>query len=106
SELIKLAGNANANNEAGFHVERGTGAGCTTFGEIASVGAGVTAYNNTSLSVSTTYRYRVRAFNSGGNSGYSNEAEATTLPPPPAPNAPSDLTATAVSSCRINLTWT
>ena len=105
STQINLAWTDNSNNEDGFKIERCTGAGCTTFGEITSVGAGVTAYNNTGLSVSTTYRYRVRAFNSGGNSGYSNESEATTFPPPPAPNPPSDLTAAAVSYSRINLAW-
>jgi hypothetical protein len=47
----------------------------------------------------------VRAYNSGGNSGYSNSASATTLLPP-SPAAPSNLTATAVSSSQINLSWT
>jgi hypothetical protein len=46
----------------------------------------------------------VLASNSAGNSAYSNIASATTAPPPP-PAAPSGLTATAVSSSQINLTW-
>ncbi|NJM16740.1 MAG: carbohydrate-binding protein, partial [Bacteroidales bacterium] len=49
-----------------------------TFAEIATVGADVTAYSNTGLTASTTYYYRVVAYNSAGNSAYSNEANATT----------------------------
>jgi PKD repeat protein len=52
------------------------------------------------------YRYRVRAFNGGGDSDYSNVAEVTTQDPPPPPAAPSNLTASAVSSSQINLAWT
>ncbi len=44
--------------------------------------ANVTAYTDGNLAASSTYRYRVRAFNEGGDSGYSNEAEATTDDPP------------------------
>ena len=110
STQINLAWTDNSSNEDGFKIERCTGTvvGCADadFAEIASVGANVTTYQNTGLSPSTTYTYRVRAFNAGGNSNFSNEAEATTPAPPPVPNAPSDLTATAVSTSQINLAWT
>jgi hypothetical protein len=49
-----------------------------SFKQIATVGANVTTYADTGLKASTTYRYRVSAYNSGGNSGYSNIAGATT----------------------------
>jgi hypothetical protein len=39
----------------------------------------VSTFSNTGLSRNTRYRYRVRAFNSGGNSAYSNIAAARTL---------------------------
>ena len=52
----------------------------------------------------TTYQYRVRAYNTAGNSAYSNTASATTTVTLPA--APSALTATAASSTQINLAWT
>jgi hypothetical protein len=41
--------------------------------------ANTTSFSNTGLSRNTAYRYRVRAFNSGGNSSYSNIAKAKTL---------------------------
>jgi len=101
---INLSWTDNANNETGYKVERSPD-GTTGWTEIAgSLPAGTTSYSNTGLTAATTYYYRVRAYNAGGNSGYSNVANATTLPNPPAD--PSGLTATAVSSSQINLSWT
>jgi hypothetical protein len=65
----------NATNEDGFKIERMS---TSTFSEIASVGANVTAYNDPGL-VPGIYTYRVRAFNLAGFSGYSNTA-STTIP--------------------------
>ena len=67
----------NATNEDGFKIERHNTA-TTTFSEIASVGIDVATYTDPGLSAGT-YTYRVRAFNSGGFSGYSNSA-STTIP--------------------------
>jgi hypothetical protein len=66
-----------SDNEAGFKVERRMGL-TGTYGEIAMLGANTTSYVDPSLAASTTYCYRVRAFNGAGDSGYSNEACATT----------------------------
>lgn len=73
---INLAWTDNANNETGFKIERSING--TSFTEIATVAANVTSYSNTGLAGSTTYFYRVRASNSGGNSAYSNTVSATT----------------------------
>ena len=62
----------------GSSIERCKGSTCTNFAQIATVGANVTSYSNTGLSSNTSYRYRVRAYNASGNSGYSNIAKATT----------------------------
>lgn len=76
---INLAWTDAANNEIGFRVDRKTGIG-GTYGQIADLGANTTSYSDTtSLQPGTTYYYRVYAYNGGGNSGFSNEAFATTL---------------------------
>nr|MBA2645451.1 fibronectin type III domain-containing protein [Pyrinomonadaceae bacterium] len=75
---IDLTWTDNSNNEQGFKVERCTGPGCSDFEEIGQVGAGVTSYGDTGLTSNTTYRYRVRAYNAGGDSGYSSPANAKT----------------------------
>jgi hypothetical protein len=77
SSQINLSWNDNSTNETGFKIERKTGA-TGTWAEITTVGANVRTYSNTGLNSSTTYYYRVRAYNGSGNSGYSNEAYATT----------------------------
>jgi hypothetical protein len=74
-------------NDTGYRVERKTGLG-GTYAEIATTSNSEVSYSSTGLTDSTTYYYRVRAYNAAGNSSYSNEANATTLtpsePPPPA----------------------
>ena len=78
SGQIDLTWSDNSNNENGFAIERKTGVG-GTYAEVATVGANVTGYQDTGLAPLTTYFYRVLAFNSGGDSSYSNEDSATTL---------------------------
>jgi hypothetical protein len=68
----------NATDETGFRIERCVGTGCTTFVEIATVGANVKTFTDTGLTGRTIYTYRVRAYNDAGNSAYSNTASART----------------------------
>jgi aqualysin 1 len=89
---ITLSWTDNASTEQGFTIQRCTGASCTGFTDLASVGANVTAYSDTTASAGTTYQYQLRAFNAGGNSAYSNVAQATT-PAPTAPPASPTITA-------------
>jgi subtilisin family serine protease len=98
SSQIDLTWTDNSSDESGFKIERKTGSQ-GTYSHIATVRASVDS--DTGLSEATTYYYRVCAFNSAGNSNYSNEAHATTYPA-----APSNLSATAISSLQIDLTWT
>jgi hypothetical protein len=111
SSRIDLTWQDNSNNESGFKIERcqGTQAFCNgapaNYSQIATTAANVTSYQDTGLTASTTYTYRVRAFNGGGDSGYSNNSSATTQAAPPTPNAPSNLTAGALNTYQISLTW-
>ena len=105
SSEIDLSWTDNSSNETGFYVERSTDN--VSFSQIGQVGANVVTYSDTaSLTPSTTYYYRVRAYASGVASAYSNVASATTQAAPTVPAAPSNLTATAVSKSQINLSWT
>lgn len=78
STELDLTWTDNSSDEEGFSVERSPTGGGAGFTQIATVGAGVTAYPDTGLNASTTYFYRVRAFNAGGNSAYTSEASGTT----------------------------
>jgi hypothetical protein len=73
---INLSWADNSSFEEGFKIERWNG---SSYAQINMVGANVTTYADSGLTPSTTYHYRVRAFNSVGNSGYSNESSATTM---------------------------
>jgi hypothetical protein len=74
---VRLAWTDNSNNESGFKIERGTDG--TTFGEITTVGGNINNYTDPGLTTGTRYYYRVRAFNTGGNSAYTNVASATPM---------------------------
>ncbi|NIQ99393.1 MAG: hypothetical protein GTN78_04225, partial [Gemmatimonadales bacterium] len=66
----------------------------------------MTVYLNTGLAAGRTYYYRVRAYNAGGASQWSNTDGATTPEGPSPPAAPSGLLASALSASEIRLTWT
>jgi len=72
STQIDLSWTDNSTGETGSIIERSDDSG-VTWTEIARVGANVTSYNDTTVAEGTSYTYRVRAYNSGGSSGYANE---------------------------------
>ena len=77
STQIQLSWADNSTNESGFKVERANSSS-GPWTQIATVGAGVVSYFDSGLEASTLYDYRVRAYNSVGDSNYSNIASATT----------------------------
>lgn len=94
----------NVANETGYRIERRVDGSPEGFREIRSVGADVTTITDDGLEPGNTYLYRVRAFNSAGNSAYSNIGVAS-LPREGLPTAPRELRATAVSPTRVELRW-
>ncbi len=66
-------------NERGYVIERSEGKG-NAFAEIARVDAGSSSFEDTRLKPSTIYTYRVRAYNSSGNSPCSGSCSVTTSP--------------------------
>src|SRR5262249_38358693 len=90
--------------ETGFKIERSLDG--VNWAQVATTAAGVTSYQDTALNGGTTYDYRVRATNAGGDSAYSNHTSATPPAAPPVPATPTGLTATALSASKIQLSWT
>ena len=100
SSTISLGWTDNANNETGERIERSVGSNAN-YVFLANELAGTNVFTDTGLLDGTQYYYRIKSFNAGGFSTYSNEQSAITPL-----NAPTSLTATTVSSSQINLTWT
>ena len=71
---IALNWKDNSNNESGFRVERKTGSG--QFAQIIELGANAVSYTDAGLQSSTSYTYRVYAFNGTGISVYTNQSAA------------------------------
>lgn len=109
SSQIDLAWNDNSSNELGFIVERSIYdvflQQFSTFQPIVTLDSDVEVYSNTGLLAATTYRYRVKAFNSNGDSGYSNIATATTSAGSVAIIAPTNLVGVVETGPQVKLTW-
>jgi PKD repeat protein len=78
AQQLRLSWTDNSTSETDFLVEQCQGSSCTNFAEVAQVAAAVSVYTVTGLAAGTTYRFRVRARNEAGLSGYSNIATGTT----------------------------
>lgn len=88
--------------ETGFLVERCEGDGCSVFTQIGIAGADARSFSSTGLKPATSYSYRIRASKDGRwVTGYSNTATAVTVI-----NMPDTVTATAVNTTQIGLSWT
>jgi PKD repeat protein len=86
--LVQLTWQDNSSNETVFYIERCQGVGCTNFASfIATQWPNVPSYTDYSAVTGESYSYRVRAYNSGGYSPYSNIASirvgASNQPPTP-----------------------
>lgn len=102
STQVVLSWTDNADNEFGVKIERRFRTG--RFIHVGTVTANRVTFTDNTAVANSTLTYRVRAYNPGGDSDYSNEAAVVTPPNPP--GAPVGLTATVVSQSRIDLSWT
>jgi hypothetical protein len=112
---VRLQWRDNATNETGFAVERCTGAGCTTYAQIAAPGprnnTGNVTYLDTTVTAGNTYLYRVFAVNAIGPSALPTNATSAVVPPIPA--VPTSFTVSVVktnpnnpnSNYTATLTW-
>ncbi|HWJ06568.1 MAG TPA: M12 family metallo-peptidase [Steroidobacteraceae bacterium] len=73
---VALGWSDNSGNEAGFRVERS--ADGVNFALIATVGADTRVYTDVAVAASTSYWYRVRAYNGAGTSAASNVLQVRT----------------------------
>lgn len=79
SSAIALAWTDNATDEVGYKVQRSYDG--ANWNEIASLSQNAAGYADSGLSAGQPYFYRIYAYNSMGNSAYSNTASATPVAP-------------------------
>src|SRR5437773_478154 len=110
SNQLHLSWNDNSSNEAGFRIQQVIySSGQYTVAATYSVGVNTKSYEVTGLGPSTTYSYRVYAYNWKGTSSYSNVASATTMSDTdttPNPFAFTDVTGTPLSTVVTSNTIT
>jgi len=70
---LKLSWTDQSSVEQGFKIERAVGTS-GAFTQLATVGANIRTYTDSTVSPGSTYCYRVRAFNAAGTSAPSNQA--------------------------------
>ncbi|HEY7119950.1 MAG TPA: fibronectin type III domain-containing protein [Tepidisphaeraceae bacterium] len=102
---VDLAWTDNANNETGYAIQRSADGGAN-WTDLASVGADLSTYRDTTAAANTTYAYRVSAFDATRTSDWSNLANVTTPTQATVPAAPTNLVARTLSTTSIRLTWT
>ena len=78
SAEIRLCWQDRSDNEEGFKVDRRR-SGESAWARIATLGPDTTAHSDTGLPLATKFYYKLKAYNAGGNSAYSDPADATTL---------------------------
>lgn len=95
---------ADVADETGYKVQRSLD-GVSGWAQVGTTSADITTFANTGLSASTTYYYRVIAYNGVGDSTPSATASAKTAADTVAPSTPTNLKATS-GKAKITLTWT
>jgi C1A family cysteine protease len=99
---VTLRWDDTSSNESGYKIERSL-AGTSIWSQLGTVGPDVEAYPDATVACSTSYDYRVRAYDALGNSEYSNLATATAGSC--IPTAPSTLQISSFTQSQVDLTW-
>src|SRR3954452_22739808 len=104
---VDLTWKDNSSDESSFIVERSTDSAFTAPTQL-NVANDLTSFSDTGVAPATAYWYRIRSRNAVGTSAWSNVVTVTTPSnaPPTPPAAPSGTAATAISSSRIDVSWT
>lgn len=100
--VVQLNWTDEANNEAGFRVERREPA--TEYRSVTSLPPNASGYQDRSVRAESTYLYRVIALNEGGESPFSNEVSVDTPEEPPPPPEPVKLPPAGLDSDSDGLT--
>lgn len=79
ADRIQIVWTDNSNNEDGFIIESCQQRGCNNFIEVGRVFPDIRHFVHGNLFSNTQYYYRVRAFNAGGKSAYTDVVSAKTL---------------------------
>jgi len=108
STQVNLLWTAASDNLAvtSYLIERCQGSPCGAFAQIATTST--VTYTDAAVTPATSYSYRVRAIDAAFNvSGYSSTTTAVTpaASDTQAPTTPANLTAAAISSTQVNLSW-
>jgi len=105
SNQVDLAWADNSNNEDGYRVERSADGGGTWTQVGADLAPNVVAFSDTTVASSSSYMYRVYAFNTVGSSSFSNVITVNTpIGTPPA--APSNPVVSNQTQSSMTLAWT
>jgi fibronectin type 3 domain-containing protein len=102
---VTLTWTSNATNQTGYHLDRATDSAFTQNLITENLPATPSSFTDTAtgLAPGGTFFYRIRAFNTAGDSANSNVASVTI---PVAPPKPTDALVTGVTTSEIDLSWT
>ncbi|MCX7769509.1 MAG: DUF2341 domain-containing protein [Proteobacteria bacterium] len=98
---ISLSWTDNSSTELGFRIYRCIGTNCNDYTLIGTATANATSYIDNSVCKNTIYRYKITAYGSGWETGFSNEVSVTT----PNISNPSQPTIQVVNHSQLNIIW-
>ncbi|MBA7511566.1 hypothetical protein ES705_03562 [subsurface metagenome] len=102
-EFVSLAWVDNSDNEVGFQIQRADES--MNFQHLAYLDANRESFINSNVVPGTEYHYRIRAFNTHGNSAFSNAIQVNIPMEGVSPNAPSEFIGSNDYYKKVNLSW-